>query len=132
LSQGSLAKKATTLSIPLASLKFPPITSISYSASRAKDWDDILTGHTDETFARTWTMQSKKLGKHSLGFADAVKGKSKERTVLGSVKVGFPIFFKRLRLANGSAVCLRYRMRQLRTGELLHREHPYVEFTVRN
>jgi U3 small nucleolar RNA-associated protein 21 len=92
LSQGSLAKKATTLSIPLASLKFPPITSISYSSSRAKDWDDILTGHTDETFARTWTMQNKKLGKHSLGFADAVKGKSKERTVLGSVKVGFPIF----------------------------------------
>lgn len=37
-------------------------------------------------------MQNKKLGKHSLGFADAVKGKSKERTVLGSVKVGFPIF----------------------------------------
>ncbi|KAJ7172308.1 Utp21 specific WD40 associated putative domain-containing protein [Mycena filopes] len=86
LSQGSLAKKATTLSIPLASLKFPPITSMSYSSARAKDWDDILTGHTDETFARTWTMQSKKLGKHSLGFADAAKGKSKERGVLGSVK----------------------------------------------
>ncbi|KAJ6597057.1 Utp21 specific WD40 associated putative domain-containing protein [Mycena vulgaris] len=86
LSQGSLAKKATTLSIPLASLKFPPITSMSYSSSRAKDWDDILTGHTDETFARTWTMQSKKLGKHSLGFADASKGKGKEQRVLGSVK----------------------------------------------
>ncbi|KAJ7632781.1 Utp21 specific WD40 associated putative domain-containing protein [Roridomyces roridus] len=85
LSQGSLAKKATALSIPLTSLKFPPITSISYSSSRAKDWDDILTGHTDETFARTWNMQSKKLGKHSLGFADA-QGKSKERKVLGSVK----------------------------------------------
>ncbi|KAJ7174015.1 Utp21 specific WD40 associated putative domain-containing protein [Mycena crocata] len=86
LSQGSLARKATTLSIPLASLKFPPITSISYSSSRAKDWDDIITGHTDETFARTWTMQSKKLGKHSLGFADASKGKTRERGVLGSVK----------------------------------------------
>ncbi|KAJ7063493.1 Utp21 specific WD40 associated putative domain-containing protein [Mycena amicta] len=85
LSQGSLAKKATSLSIPLATLKFPPITSISYSPSRAKDWDDILTGHADETFARTWTMQNKKLGKHSLGFADAM-GKSKERGVLGSVK----------------------------------------------
>ncbi|KAJ7741593.1 Utp21 specific WD40 associated putative domain-containing protein [Mycena maculata] len=86
LSQGSLAKKAATLSIPLASLKFPPITSISYSSSRAKDWDDILTGHIDETFARTWTMQNKKLGKHSLGFADAANGKLKERGVLGSVK----------------------------------------------
>ncbi|KAJ7046979.1 Utp21 specific WD40 associated putative domain-containing protein [Mycena alexandri] len=86
LSQGSLAKKATALSIPLTSLKFPPIISMSYSPSRAKDWDDIITGHTDETFARTWTMQSKKLGKHSLGFADISKGKSKERGVLGSVK----------------------------------------------
>ncbi|KAF7294751.1 WD-REPEATS-REGION domain-containing protein [Mycena indigotica] len=85
LSQGSLAKKATSLSIPLASLKFPPITSISYSAARAKDWDDIITGHADESFARTWTMLNKKLGKHSLGFADT-KGKSKERALLGSVK----------------------------------------------
>nr|GAT60083.1 predicted protein [Mycena chlorophos] len=88
LSQGSLAKKATSLSIPLASLKFPPITSISYSSARAKDWDDILTGHAEETFARTWTMQNKKLGKHSLGFADP-KGKAKERAAtaaLGSVK----------------------------------------------
>ncbi|KAJ7510043.1 Utp21 specific WD40 associated putative domain-containing protein [Mycena galericulata] len=86
LSQGSFAKKATALSVPLASLKFPPITSISYSSSRAKDWDDILTGHTDETFARTWTMQSKKLGKHSLGFADTINGKTRERRALGSVK----------------------------------------------
>ncbi|KAF5338355.1 hypothetical protein D9611_012521 [Ephemerocybe angulata] len=30
LSQGSLAKKATSLSLPVASLKFPPITSLSY------------------------------------------------------------------------------------------------------
>ena len=48
-----------------------------------------MTAHTDETFARTWTMQNKKLGKHSFGFADAatVKGKGKERAPLGSVKV---------------------------------------------
>ncbi|KAF8236226.1 Utp21-domain-containing protein [Tricholoma matsutake] len=86
LSQGSLVKKATSLSIPLASLKFPPITSISYSASRAKDWDDILTAHTDETFARSWTMLGKRLGKYSFGFADPEKGKAKERVPLGSVK----------------------------------------------
>lgn len=84
---GSLAKKATTLSIPIASLKFPPVTSISYSSARTKDWDDILTGHADETFARSWTMQNKKLGKYNLGFADNLKGKGKERRSLGSVKV---------------------------------------------
>ncbi|KAG6829189.1 hypothetical protein H0H92_005389 [Tricholoma furcatifolium] len=86
LSQGSLAKKATSLSIPIASLKFPPITSISYSSTRSKDWDDILTAHSEETFARSWTMLNKKLGKHTFGFNDAVKGKSKERPPLGSVK----------------------------------------------
>ncbi|PPQ97575.1 hypothetical protein CVT26_002362 [Gymnopilus dilepis] len=86
LSQGSLLKKATSLSIPLASLKFPPITSISYSTTRSKDWDDILTTHTDETFVRTWTMLGKRLGKYSFGFADDPKAKGKERGVIGTAK----------------------------------------------
>ncbi|TFK42298.1 Utp21-domain-containing protein [Crucibulum laeve] len=86
MSQGSLAKKATSLSIPIASLKFPPITTLSYSTTRSKDWDDIVTAHTDETFARTWIMLGKKLGKYSFGFVDSVKGKGKERGPIGSVK----------------------------------------------
>ncbi|KAH6918289.1 Utp21 specific WD40 associated putative domain-containing protein [Coprinopsis sp. MPI-PUGE-AT-0042] len=86
LSQGSLAKKATSLSIPLASLKFPPITSLSYSTTRTKDWDDVLTSHADETFARTWSMQNKRLGKHTFGFASDIKGKGKSKPTLGSVK----------------------------------------------
>ncbi|KDR73654.1 hypothetical protein GALMADRAFT_100477 [Galerina marginata CBS 339.88] len=86
LSQGSLLKKATSLSIPLASLKFPPITSISYSPARSKDWDDIMTAHTDETFARTWTMLGKRLGKHSFGLVDDSKAKGKERGSVGSAK----------------------------------------------
>ncbi|KJA14833.1 hypothetical protein HYPSUDRAFT_208393 [Hypholoma sublateritium FD-334 SS-4] len=86
LSQGSLLKKATSLSIPLASLKFPPITSISYSSARSKDWDDIITSHTDETFARTWTMQGKRLGKFSLGFTADSIAKGKERDVVGPAK----------------------------------------------
>ena len=87
MSQGSLTKKANLLSLPLSALKFPSITAISYSSSRSKDWDDILTAHTDETFARTWTMQSKRLGKHTLGFAEDAKSKGKEKRALGSVKV---------------------------------------------
>ncbi|KAK0228621.1 Utp21 specific WD40 associated putative domain-containing protein [Armillaria fumosa] len=85
LSQGSLAKKATALSIPLASLKFPAITSLSYSSARAKDWDDILTAHTDESVARSWTMQNKKVGKYTFGFTEPVKGKGKGKAI-GSVK----------------------------------------------
>ncbi|KIK59596.1 hypothetical protein GYMLUDRAFT_85896 [Collybiopsis luxurians FD-317 M1] len=87
LSQGSLAKKAGSLSIPVANLKFPPITALSYSSARSKDWDDILTAHSDETFSRTWTMQNKKLGRHTFGFADSIKVKGKERAPpLGSAK----------------------------------------------
>ncbi|KXN80981.1 hypothetical protein AN958_06493 [Leucoagaricus sp. SymC.cos] len=86
LSQGSLAKKATSLSIPIASLKFPPINSISFSTTRYKDWDDILTSHSDETFARSWTILNKRLGKHTFGFADSGKGEGKERGPLGSIK----------------------------------------------
>ncbi|KAL0578699.1 rRNA-processing protein utp21 [Marasmius crinis-equi] len=87
LSQGSLTKKASSLSVPVGSLKFPPIIAISHSSARSKDWDDILTAHTDETFARSWTMQSKKLGKYSLSFAEAAKSKGEGRVPpLGSVK----------------------------------------------
>ena len=72
----------------MTSLKFPPISAISYSSTRSKDWDDILTAHSDETFARTWSMLKKRLGKHTFGFVDDIKGKGKERVPLGSVKVG--------------------------------------------
>ena len=84
LKSGSLAKKATNLSIPIASLKLPPITALSYSSTRTKDWDDILTAHADETFARSWTMKDKKLGNHTFGFV--TEGK-KGANPVGSVKV---------------------------------------------
>ncbi|EJF66083.1 Utp21-domain-containing protein [Dichomitus squalens LYAD-421 SS1] len=82
LSQGSLAKKATNLSIPIASLKFPAVTTLSYSATRAKDWDDILTAHTDEAVARTWTMKDKRVGKHVFNVA----AEKKKGGTVGSVK----------------------------------------------
>ena len=90
LSQGSLAKKATSLSVSIESLKLPPIAALSYSTTRAKDWDDVLTGHTDETFARTWSMKDKKMGKHSL----SLTGEKKKSVPVGSVKVcALPFFF---------------------------------------
>ena len=80
---GSLAKKAANLSIPIASLKFPPVSALSYSTTRSKDWDDILTAHTDEAVARTWTMKDKRLGKHVFTLA----GEKKKGASVGSVKV---------------------------------------------
>lgn len=116
---GSLAKKASTLSIPLASLKFPHITSLSFSSARAKDWDDVLTTHADESFARTWTVLGKKLGKYSLGFSDG----SKKKGPVGSAKV-LSVFndFKHLFLTGRPCSGrLRHRMWQLRYRMFVNR-----------
>ena len=61
-------KKASALSTPIASLKFPPIVAISHSTGRAKDWDDIVSAHSEEGFARSWSLLNKKHGKHSFKF----------------------------------------------------------------
>lgn len=81
-------KKASTLSAPIASLKFPPIVAISQSTGRAKDWDDIVTAHFDEGFARSWSLVNKKHGKHSLKF-DTDQGRN--GPPIGSVKVYNPV-----------------------------------------
>jgi U3 small nucleolar RNA-associated protein 21 len=60
---------------------------MSFSTTRAKDWDNVITGHAEDTFARSWSMQNKKVGKHTFGFAEDIKGKGKERLTLGSCKV---------------------------------------------
>lgn len=86
---GHLAKKATSLSIPLTSLKFAPVIAIAYSTTRTKDWDDILTAHAEETFARTWTMKDKKLGKRVFGFGDG----GKKGASVGAVTVSSTSFF---------------------------------------
>ncbi|CAE7205857.1 unnamed protein product [Rhizoctonia solani] len=76
LSQGALEQKATSLAIPVSHLKLPAITALAYSSTRSKDWEDVLTAHTGETFARTWSVREKKLGKWSMGGAEKAKGVS--------------------------------------------------------
>ncbi|TRM62583.1 Utp21 specific WD40 associated putative domain-containing protein [Schizophyllum amplum] len=60
MAQGSLSKKNTTLS------KLGPITSLACEPARSKDWDDVVTAHAGDRFARTWTTQNKRLGKYAL------------------------------------------------------------------
>lgn len=90
---GSVLKKATSLSIPLAALKFSPITSISYSTTRSKDWDDIVTTHSEDSFARSWTMSGKRLGKHIFSFAADPSAKGKDKGTDGIAKVVYFSFF---------------------------------------
>ncbi|KAG8892661.1 hypothetical protein FRB99_002551, partial [Tulasnella sp. 403] len=63
LSQGSLAKKATSVNQPIMNLKFSPITSLSFSRTRSKDWEDVITTHMNESYARTWRVENKTCGR---------------------------------------------------------------------
>lgn len=42
---------------------------------RSKDWDDVLTAHTDEPLVRSWTVLNKRLGKHTWSYTDGAKRK---------------------------------------------------------
>ncbi|KAI6132073.1 Utp21 specific WD40 associated putative domain-containing protein [Pisolithus croceorrhizus] len=79
LSQGSLSRKAITLSKSLSSLKFPPVTSISFSTTRSKDWDDVLTAHVDEPLVRSWSVLNKRLGEHTWNYHESSKRNARFR-----------------------------------------------------
>ncbi|GAA5893733.1 rRNA-processing protein UTP21 [Sporobolomyces salmoneus] len=63
LSQGSIARKATRLDVKPSSLKLPLITSLAYSTSRSKDWDDVVTVSNEEARGRSWSVEGKRVGK---------------------------------------------------------------------
>ncbi|POW02636.1 hypothetical protein PSHT_12028 [Puccinia striiformis] len=70
LSQGSLMKQASQLAVPVSSLRLLPITSMSHSTSRSKDWDDLVTCHEGSAQGRTWSVQNKRIGKHSFSLIE--------------------------------------------------------------
>ena len=79
-----IISEVSTLSTPITSLKFSPVVPMSHSTGRAKDWDDMVTSHADEAFARSWNPLNKKHGKHSFKF-DVDEGRG--GPLIGSVKV---------------------------------------------
>lgn len=50
--------------------KFPEILAITSSNTREGEWENILTAHKDETFARTWDSRTKRVGRHQLNTVD--------------------------------------------------------------
>ncbi|TID24593.1 hypothetical protein CANINC_003065 [Pichia inconspicua] len=51
--------------------KFPPIIAMVQENSREGEWDNILTAHQDEPFARTWNSKNRKVGKYKLNTIDS-------------------------------------------------------------
>ncbi|KAK6458705.1 U3 snoRNP protein [Scheffersomyces xylosifermentans] len=50
--------------------KFPEIIAIASSQAREGDWENVLTAHKDEPFARTWDSRNKRVGRFNLNTID--------------------------------------------------------------
>lgn len=61
---------------PTIKEKFPEITSVAIENAREGEWENVLTAHKDETFARTWDSRNKRVGKHTLATIDNGVAKS--------------------------------------------------------
>lgn len=55
-------KKALGLGMSADQLKLPPITAMSSSWVRAKEWEDVLTVHQEDSSARTWRALESRIG----------------------------------------------------------------------
>jgi len=69
---GSHAKKAIGLNISVSHFKYPPITSLSSSSTRSKDWEDVITAHADDAVVHTWRVQDKRVGPWAFEMEDGV------------------------------------------------------------
>lgn len=56
--------------------KLPEIIDIAIENSREGEWDNVITAHKDEIFARTWDSKNKRIGKHTLATIDRGFAKS--------------------------------------------------------
>ncbi|KAM9933187.1 hypothetical protein OXX80_007191 [Metschnikowia pulcherrima] len=63
---------------PVSSMrgKFPEITSFSMSVAREGEWENVVSTHKGETFARTWDSRTKRVGRHMLATVDGGLAKS--------------------------------------------------------
>ena len=50
--------------------KFSEITAIALETNRVGDWENVVTAHRDETFARTWDMRTKRVGRWTFATGD--------------------------------------------------------------
>lgn len=61
---------------PTIKEKFPEVLSIAIENAREGEWENILTAHRDESFARTWDSRNKRVGRHTLHTIDDGVAKS--------------------------------------------------------
>lgn len=65
---GSKDRKAGP--VALMRERYPEITALSMSVAREGEWENMLTTHRNEAFARTWDSKHKRAGRHELPTVD--------------------------------------------------------------
>lgn len=76
-SQRATSKKLKTMSKMGQELdKFPQIIDLAFQAAKQREWDNILTAHKGESFARTWNGKRGIVGAHHLATLDKSFAKS--------------------------------------------------------
>ncbi|KAK9243212.1 Utp21 specific WD40 associated putative domain-containing protein [Lipomyces tetrasporus] len=74
--------------------KFPQITAMAFEANKQGDWENIITAHKDQAFARTWDGQRSIVGRWQL--------KTSDKGVVQSVAISFCGNFGLVGSARGS------------------------------
>ncbi|KAK9239623.1 Utp21 specific WD40 associated putative domain-containing protein [Lipomyces kononenkoae] len=74
--------------------KFPQITAMAYEDNRQGDWENIVTAHKDQAFARTWDGQRGIVGRWQL--------KTSDKGTVRSVAISFCGNFALIGSAHGS------------------------------
>jgi len=109
-------KKALGLGLSADQLKLPPITAISSSWVRAKEWEDVLTVHADDSTARTWRALESRIGAWTFSMEQ------------GIIQVRCAVCTAGWMLTIGG---VRYCVRQLRSGWFISWRNSNVEYAVR-
>ena len=69
-SQGSIKKTASKLKINEEDAKLPEISSSDIFETKTLKWDNMITSHSGQTFAKTWRLDRKTIGQHSFETSD--------------------------------------------------------------
>lgn len=67
--------------------KMPEITAVAYQADKQNRWDNIVTAHQGQTFARTWSGQRGIVGAHQLPTSDGGTVKSVAISACGNFAI---------------------------------------------
>lgn len=69
-SQGSIQKIAAKLKVGEEELKLAEVINMDIFETKTLKWDNMITSHSGQSFVKTWRMDRKTIGSHSLETSD--------------------------------------------------------------